>query len=353
MIQEGVMNRMTKVLAMLIIVMVAVTAVFAEGEKESAYPERDISAIVPFGQGGGTDVWARKVMEAMSKELGVAITVTNVTGGSAGSIGISQVWTSPHDGYVLAGTSETPLTIPVTTPITQTSKDWDYFIAGGSPGLLCINAATAQKLGLRTLADLAAYGNKSDLKIAGTTGGLWFALASLVTEKSYGNWPLTWVSYPGSGPAIVATVGGIDADLVVASAGEVKDYIRSGQLIPLAHMDGSAYTFTASAAPINIPAITSAIPAIGKYLPLQQWLGFKVPADTPDDVKAKLTAAFKAAMAQADMVTFAKDQIAVIFNKTGAEAKTMAQKSESNLCWILFDLGKTTYSPADRGIARP
>jgi tripartite-type tricarboxylate transporter receptor subunit TctC len=345
--------KMSKSIALLVIMLLAVTAVFATGAKEIAYPERDISAVVPFGQGGGTDVWGRKVMEAMAKELGVAITVTNVTGGSAGSIGISQVWTSPHDGYVLACTSETPLTIPVTTPITQTSKDWDYFIAAGSPGLLCVNAKTAAALGIDTLDKLAAYGKKSELKIAGTTGGLWFALASLVAEKNYGNWPFTWVSYGGSGPAILATVGGIDADLVVASAGEVKDYIRSGQLIPLAHMDTAAYNFTAGAAPIAIPAITKAIPGIAKYLPLQQWLGFKVPADTPADVKAKLSNAFKAAMAQPDMTQFAKDQIAVIFNKSGAEAKAMAQKSESNLCWILFDLGKTTYSPAERGIAKP
>jgi tripartite-type tricarboxylate transporter receptor subunit TctC len=348
------MNSLKKVIVFMLLAMIPVLMVSAGGKQEAAsYPERDITCVIPFGQGGGTDVWARKVMESMAIELGVSITATNVTGGSAGSIGISQVWNSPHDGYVLAGTSETPLTIPVTTPITQTAKDWDYFIAGGSPGLLCINAETAKKLNLDTLDKLAAYGSKGDLKIAGTTGGLWFALASLLSEKAYGNWPFVWVSYPGSGPAILATVGGIDADLVVASAGEVKDYIRAGQLIPIAHMAPDGYTFTASASPIAIPAITKAIPAIGKYLPLQQWLGFKVPSDTPADVKAALTKAFNAAMARPDMVKFAEDQIAVIFNKTGAESKEMAKKSEANLCWILFDLGKTTYSPADRGIDRP
>jgi tripartite-type tricarboxylate transporter receptor subunit TctC len=118
-------------------------------------------------------------------------------------------------------------------------------------------------------------------------------------------------------------------------------------------MDTAAYKFTAAAAPLDIPAITKAIPGIAKYLPLQQWLGFKVPADTPDDVKSKLTKAFKAAMAQPDMTQFATDQIAVIYNKSGADAKKMAQMSESKLCWILFDLGKTTFSPADRGIAQP
>ncbi len=347
------MKKLVKLIAIATIAVAGITSAFAGGKPETAYPERDITCVIPFGQGGGTDVWARKVMEAMSKELGVSITATNVTGGSAGSIGISQVWTSAHDGYTLAGTSETPLTIPVTTTITQTSKDWDYFIAGGSPGLLCINAKKAGELKIESLDKLAAYANKSDLKIAGTTGGLWFALASLVSDKAYGNWPLTWVSYPGSGPAILACVGGIDADLVVASAGEVKDYIRSGQLIPIAHMAPDAYTFKTADKSITIPSITKSIPSIGKYLPLQQWLGFKVPVDTPADVKAKLTSAFKAAMVNPDMVKFASDQVAVIYNKSGADAKAMAQKSESNLCWILNDLGKTTYSPADRGIARP
>jgi tripartite-type tricarboxylate transporter receptor subunit TctC len=352
-IEEVDMNRKMRGLLVLVIVILAGCGNRRSEQVEIKYPERDITCIIPFGQGGGTDVWARKVMESMAKELKVSITTTNVTGGSAGSIGISQVWNSPHDGYVLAATSETPLTIPVTTPITQTSKDWDYFIAGGSPGLLCVNAATAARLGIDTLDKLVAYGNKSSLKIAGTTGGLWFALASLITEKNYGNWPLTWVSYAGSGPAILATVGGIDADLVVASAGEVKDYVRAGQLIPIAHMSPDGYVFKTDAKSIDVPAITKVIPAIAKFLPLQQWLGFKVPADTPAPVKARLTTAFKAAMADPSMIKFAEDQMAVIYNRSGAEAKTMAQKSESNLTWILFDLGKTTFSPAERGIAKP
>jgi len=347
------MKKLVKLIAVAVIAVAGITSAFAGGKTETAYPERDITCVIPFGQGGDTDVWARKVMEGMAKELGVSITTTNVTGGSAGSIGISQVWTSAHDGYTLAGTSETPLTIPVTTTITQTSKDWDYFIAAGSAGLLCINAKKAAELDIDTLAKLAAFPDKSTLKIAGTTGGLWFALASLVTEKAYGNWPMTWVSYPGSGPAILASVGGIDADLVVASAGEVKDYIRAGQLIPIAHMDTNAYMFKTADKSIEIPSITKSIPGIGKNLPLKQWLGFKVPADTPADVKARLAAAFKATMATPDMVAFAETRVATIFNKFGADAKAMVQKSESNLCWILNDLGKTTYSPADRGIARP
>ncbi len=347
------MKTFGKLAVIVMIALVGITSAFASGKAESAYPERDITMVIPFGQGGGTDVWARKVGELMAKQLNVSVTATNVTGGSAGSIGTAQVWTSAHDGYTLAGTSETPLTIPVTTTITQTSKDWEYFIAGGSPGILLINAKKASELGVDSLAKLAAFSKKSDLKIAGTTGGLWFALAALLADKSYGNWPFTWVSYPGSGPAILACVGGIDADLVVCSAGEAKDYIRSGQLIPIAHMSPDAYTFTSPEKTFNIPAITSSLPVVAKYLPLQQWLGFMIPVDSPADVKAKLTTAFKAVMASPEMKEFADSQAATIFNKTGADSRMMAQKSESNLCWILSDLGKTTYSPAERGIAKP
>ena len=89
------MNRMMKGMMVLVIAMLVAPAVFAAGQAEAAYPERDITCIIPFGQGGGTDVWARKVMESMAKELKVSITTTNVTGGSAGSIGISRYGIHP------------------------------------------------------------------------------------------------------------------------------------------------------------------------------------------------------------------------------------------------------------------
>lgn len=230
------------------------------------------------------------------------------------------------------------------TPFKQTAKDWKYFIAAGSPGVFCINAKKAEALGIKSVADLANYADKSSLKIAGTSGGLWFALASLITGEQYGNWPIRWISYPGSGDAIMATVGGIDADLVVASMGEVADYLRSGDLIALANMDTVDYG--------NIPAITTVIPSLASHFPLRQWLGFKVPNDTPADVVATLEAAFKKIMQSEDIAAFAEIQSAEIFALTGEQAQEMAQKSERSLSWILNDLGQTVNEPSDVGISR-
>ena len=63
------------------------------------YPVRSINNIIPFGAGGGTDVWNRALMDSMGSIMGQTIVSSNMTGGSAGSIGVQYVWDAAHDGY--------------------------------------------------------------------------------------------------------------------------------------------------------------------------------------------------------------------------------------------------------------
>lgn len=321
------------------------TAESSEASSTTDYPVRSIQNIIPFGAGGGTDVWNRAIMDAMGDILGQTIVSSNMTGGSAGSIGVDYVWKAPHDGYTLCGTSETTLSIPVMTGINHTSKDWEYFIAAGSPGLLCASKASKYK----TLPDIisALKENPQSVSIAGTTGGLWFALAKMF--DAYGNIPFKWLPYDGSGSAIKGTVSH-EADCVVASAGEVKDYVRSGDLIPLAVMSTEDWEFPEVG---NIDAVTKYVPELEQYLPLDQYLGFQVPADTDPAIIAKLQDAFTQAMQSDKIKQFAEEQLCIIYNLTGEEAKEMAQSEESKLCWILYDMGQTKFSPEEFDIPKP
>ncbi len=312
---------------------------------DTAYPERNINMTIPFGAGGGTDVWARIMAQYMGEELGVQIIANNITGGSAGSTGVDSVWKAPHDGYSLAGTSETPLTIPVMTPLEQTTKDWEYFIAAGSPGLLCVRKDAGYDSLEAVVEKLKA--DPESISIAGTTGGLWFALAQLF--DTYGETPFQWVSYPGSADAIKATHAG-ETDTVVASAGEVKSYVESGDFIPVAVMGKEAWEFPGVG---EIPAVIDVIPELEAYLPLNQVLGFKVPADTDPAIIAKLDDAFHKAMANPAVKEAGDEQLCVLYDLSGAEAKEMMTGIEKSLCWILFDMGQTTFSPEERGIERP
>lgn len=316
----------------------------SSGESELEYPVRSINNIIPFGAGGGTDVWNRALMDSMGSIMGQTVVSSNMTGGSAGSIGVQYVWDAAHDGYTLCGTSETPLTIPVMTNSELTSKDWKFFIAAGSPGVLCIN----KNVGMTTLEEVvaAAQGDEG-VSIAGTTGGLWFALAKLF--DSYGNVPFKWVAYDGSSTAIKGCVSS-EADLVVASAGEVVEYVRSGDLIPLCVMDKADWEFPDYG---NIPAVTSVVPELEAYLPLSQFLGFMVPADTDAAVVEYLEEVFHEAMKSDKIQQFAQEQVCQIYDLTGDEASAFAAELESKLCWVLYDMGQTTYSPEDFGIPQP
>jgi tripartite-type tricarboxylate transporter receptor subunit TctC len=75
---------MKRILIVLLLTLCVIGTVTAGGEQE--YPARDITDIVVWGAGGGTDVCNRVIMGEMAKILGVNINVTNVTGGSAGSV---------------------------------------------------------------------------------------------------------------------------------------------------------------------------------------------------------------------------------------------------------------------------
>ena len=313
-------------------------------EPVSNYPERPITLIVPFSAGGGTDGWNRAIAAAM-EEGGWTVKVANLTGGSAGSVGTAQVWLSQHDGYTLAGTSETPLTIPVMTGDPQTTKDWEYYIAGGSPGILCVN----KQSGITDLQGLldACAADPGKIKVAGTSGGLWFLLASMLEYG--GGIDLGVATYDGSAAARDACVKNETAALV-ASAGEVAEFVKSGDLIPIANFATEDFTHADFG---TVPAITSLVPEVEKYLPLNQFIGFMVPNDTPEDVKATLEEAFLAACDTQILKDFADQNYAVFYKWVGEEADENCAAVQATMCWMLYEMGKTEFSPEDFGIPKP
>jgi len=62
---------------------------------------------------------------------------------------------------------------------------------------------------------------------------------------------------------------------------------------------------------------------------------------------------FAQAMESDAIKTFAADQLCVIYNLTGEEASQMAAAVESKLCWVLYDMGQTKFSPEEFGIPKP
>jgi tripartite-type tricarboxylate transporter receptor subunit TctC len=75
--------------------------------QQSAWPNRPIRMVIPFGAGGGTDVIGRLLAQKLTESLGQPVVVENRPG-AGGSLGTSEVARAPADGYtLLLGSSST------------------------------------------------------------------------------------------------------------------------------------------------------------------------------------------------------------------------------------------------------
>jgi tripartite-type tricarboxylate transporter receptor subunit TctC len=80
----------------------AASAIVALSSAHAQYPARNIELIVPYGPGGGFDIYARAVAKAMENHLpkNVRVIVRNIPG--AGSVnGIATMFRAAPDGYTM------------------------------------------------------------------------------------------------------------------------------------------------------------------------------------------------------------------------------------------------------------
>src|SRR5699024_11857315 len=92
----------------------------AEGE----YPSNDITLVVPYDAGGGTDSIARALQPHLQEELGASVVVENRPGGS-GAVGMNSVRTAAPDGYTMIMAAASPtIATPLFSDVDYTYEDF-------------------------------------------------------------------------------------------------------------------------------------------------------------------------------------------------------------------------------------
>ncbi len=325
----------------------AALAAFATAGTASAqdYPFRDITTVVVWGAGGGTDSINRMIMAEMEKFLPVGISVTNVTGGVAGSNGMVHVMNQADDGYTLVGLSESNVTAAVQGGWDQRFDFWHPFIVGGSPDLISVPASSEYQ----TLQDLidAAKASPGEVLAAASGAGSIHHLNLLALENGTGA-EFRFIPYGGSAPSQEAALAG-EVVAVVTSLAEQAPLIEGGELRPLAMLvPGSA-----EIAGTTVPSAFDMFDGLDKYLPLSQSIGFAVHASAPDNVKAVLTEAFEQAMAADAVTSWAADNYYVLSGLSGPAASEVFSTLESTFAWTLYELDATEVDPSTLGIEKP
>lgn len=318
----------------------------ATGVYAADFPKRNITSVVVWGAGGGTDTCNRIIAAEMQKFLGVNINVINKTGGVGGSVGMMYGFSRPHDGYTLTGLSESNVTAGVQGGWDKNFNVWDVFIVGGSPDIISVTPNTPYK----SLKDLieAAKSKPGSIKAGASAAGSIHHLNLLALENGSGA-KFSFIPYKGSAPSQNAAMAG-EVSVVVTSLAEQQQLLRGGKLRPLAMLIPEPFKVEGLG---MIPSSFDSYPGLSKYLPISQAIGFAIPADVPADRKAVLVNAFHKAMATEKVKSWAKANYYLLSGKTGAESRKVFDALQSNFAWTLWELKAAKVNPASLGISKP
>lgn len=244
-----------------------------------AYPERNVTVIVPFAAGGASDVSARIMAEAMSKLLGQTFIIENVAG-AGGATGTLRGKNAKPDGYTIGlghmGTNAAAVATNPKLPY-DPRKDFDYL------GLINVSAnliITKKDLPVSSFKDLVAYARAKgkDLKMAHNGIGAISHLTCLLFFQTINVEP-TYVVYRGFGQTINDIVSGaVDGtcDLVASAAG----HIRGGSV--------KGFGIASDARSAALPDIPTSAEEGFPDFKVESWLGLYAPKGVPPAILAKL-----------------------------------------------------------------
>lgn len=134
---------------------VALSAGLPAHAQKVSYAGKTVEWVVPFGTGGGTDVWARFLAPYLSKYLpgNPNVVIRNVTGGGSITGANQYAADAKPDGLTILGTSgSTQFPYLLGDPrVRYDYKKWEVIIGGPTGGVAYINP----KFGVTSIRDLA------------------------------------------------------------------------------------------------------------------------------------------------------------------------------------------------------
>jgi tripartite-type tricarboxylate transporter receptor subunit TctC len=179
----------------------------------AAWPERQITLIVPFGAGAGTDMTGRNIAQFLTKDLGQPVVVLNRPG-AGGAIGYTAIAEAAPDGYTI-GITNTPgvVIIPIERNV-RFGVDAFTPLAGviEDPAVIAVHPNS----GINSAPELIERAKRAPgtvtVSIQGAGGSAWVSMK--VLEQATGT-RFELVSY-NSGPAAVLAM--VQRDVVVGTA---------------------------------------------------------------------------------------------------------------------------------------
>lgn len=245
---------------------------------QSAYPSQNITIVLPFGPGSGTDIATRLIAQKLTETLGKPVIVENKPGAN-GSIAADYVAKAKPDGYtLLVGTNSTHGANPALL------KEMRYDPIKSFEHVNRVVVFTSivvvnPKLPVKTMRELIAYGKTHELTLA--TGNASGVVQSETLARQVGWQKLLRVPFKSNPQAMTEVISG-RVDMMFSDLAAAQAQVKAGNLRALA--------VTSKGRSAVLPELPTIIESGVPDYDLSGWNGLFAPAGTPREVVEKLNA---------------------------------------------------------------
>jgi tripartite-type tricarboxylate transporter receptor subunit TctC len=291
-------NRMSRLKLVALALLSATLAASAIGPAYADdFPDRPLHLIIPYGPGGIVDFTGRVLAQKLGDVLKQTVVPDNRPG-AGGIVGTDFVAHSDPDGYNLVIIDPAV----VINPTLQKSLPYDIFKdlvtvsrVSSSPEVLVV----APQLGVKTYAELTAYGKANPGKLNYASAGVGTAphLAAVLWEQGTGV-KAEHVPYKGIGGSFTDMMSN-KVQMAFSSIPGALPFTSDGRVLPLA-----TTMLKRSAVYPDLPTVAeSGLPGYD----VDVWLTLYARAGTPPAILAKLNSAVAQALGDSELqASFAK-----------------------------------------------
>ena len=285
----------------------AATLLFASLAAAQAWPARQITLVVPFPPGGGTDAFARPLAAQLSKQLGRQVIIDN-RGGAGGTVGASVAAKAAPDGYTFFIGAVHHAIAPSFYPKLDYDIEKDLVpltVIAQPPQVVVVNPKRVTAPDMKAFLELLRT-RPGKLNYASAGNGTSHHLAGELFKQQTKSF-IVHIPYRGAGPALQDLIGG-NVDIMFDGLGSSAAHIRGGRIKALA-----------VAAPKRSPAFpdvpTTAEVGLPNYM-VSTWYGIWGVKGTPKDALDRMHAEVVKALGT--------PELREIWTSQGSETTTMS-----------------------------
>ncbi|MCF7362058.1 tripartite tricarboxylate transporter substrate binding protein [Vibrio sp. A1-b2] len=267
-----------------------------KAEDKSVYPAKPIEMIIPFGEGGASDTFARKFSTLMASDMPQPIQAVNKKG-SSGLVGMVYAAQQPSDGYTILEVTPSMVIADAlgVSKAVKFMRDFEPLARIQSDVyVLCL----PENSKFASFEELVKFGQTNPVTFGGVSpGGLDdLTLNALADETGV---QVKFIPYR-SGSEVKAAVLGGEVDIYLDKIVSAVNYIKDGKVKPVLVLNDQRID------QIDVFKEVPTAVELGYDVTIGSWRGFVVKKGTAPEVKQYLIDKMKSAYETKEYKDFAE-----------------------------------------------